>query len=1430
MSKLPPPKPNAEVEEGDMANGDGNIENESGGCAAFGTLELSRNLPHSNDEDDLKDPPQEDESEDDDVVKLKGPPIEALRPARFSKRARFRDGHVDDDDIDDDNEEGNGNPPSSSSQLSRGKPVIDDVVELLSKDPELVRIVERGMEAILESTIQEPRQSDCTDEEDSKPSPVDKDEISRRVVRAILLDSARTARVEHASNTPRITTMKVANKRHGRRGRKHKSEPANASIQSRTTTTAGVSSVSSMSSVAALPPPSALGAAPATIVNSSFRSCSRSRSPATATPRGGRGTVSNLENAPPPVKSVSFSSISVPHVDVEDDAEQDEHGESITHRRSASSSPPPPQFPSLLQETYYARTAPGIGGSSMQSTGSSGRSSPMTSLPPSPMLTRSGRSRSRSRSRSPAPRGAVYYSSASSVTSTHTGEATASGDSSVTSYHTTGSTAGPAVSFASAAFISGPQVHFSAMNPNPQLPLDGGVVNEGSNDTEARHTTTVTFHPDEDVPSSAGPRVSFTLGRAVSWEDDLRGSAALANGTAGSSSRASVRSGLSSPSIEPALSPLNRSRSPVQIQFSSAIETITEAAARLRSEQIDDTNDDDNGGSGVLVGMETSGPISEAAEGGAATSGSGTPIRSSTRVVHFSALRDVAVVDTDAAAAASINSATIGTNNSSARASPRLRQREADRSMQGESSPTLVHIQPSVSGSDGVNIVQFDDDMGLEREQETAVVGGADNIDLPSESTSPPLAIGTTTTRTYSESEMECAAEQLRRAVRRAEHTENGTLESAFAHFDWSHNGRMTPMDLQLGLSRLGESFACFSFEECSALLEYLSRSSGQSTSSGVSLLEFYREMTQRSPPLIMGDRTSELLASSERSASFSAAIVRSGESEVINSPVGPRVHRPIAIRSDIRTSGLASSPTLHGDASESRLRAIVLSAEAEDGMPLESTFELLDPSTSGHITATNFVLGLRRLGRRRTELSISDEQKNEALDTENNEFFSLISDDDCEQLVALFGTDDGLVSLSEFYRFIGRRKPPRKNVESVSSENSHPNNHPPRPPPSGGGGDSGGNSEHPQSGDGCNGSSLGDGREGEEANDSDHGFGGQETAFDAKCNISQQLPLSSKIRDDKIRTIHAESDDFTDSGRICGEVPSPYKTLDSILWIDPSDEPSAGNTEVRLSPPRHRKSEMSCDMAKNSIEVDCVESGRVSLGSSVFSIASFSPKALTAELADATDAPFPRASGGTNFKPMRGAPCFLGNMAREGLFGESPNSASEATFIVSPRSRNSSISRGIVESRDPSHDYNVAGPMKDVTLTRKLASTIFQESGRKSPSSIYSCAQNKQNKNRPLFQEQKMRPTLIATGTPAIPLRKTEPSSSAHLGIFSLASDSTTRKVRFAKSILSEVRERPRSSKNDAKSLFYSVSDIDRFEDELGRGSLQEDSPHDEL
>ena len=141
------------------------------------------------------------------------------------------------------------------------------------------------------------------------------------------------------------------------------------------------------------------------------------------------------------------------------------------------------------------------------------------------------------------------------------GEPTFSGNSSIASTSDTRCRSAGSVSSGTK------QVVFSAINPNPHLALR--TEDDDDNEYEDQH------------------RVTFTIDQtAENWNDDGRGT----QGSSAGGSRGS-RSGLSSPSIEPPASPPRSRSSSLGVSIAdAAIEVITEAAARLQSQNEDDTN------------------------------------------------------------------------------------------------------------------------------------------------------------------------------------------------------------------------------------------------------------------------------------------------------------------------------------------------------------------------------------------------------------------------------------------------------------------------------------------------------------------------------------------------------------------------------------------------------------------------------------------------------------------------------------------------------------------------------------------------------------------------------------------------------------------------------------------------------------------------
>jgi len=392
---------------------------------------------------------------------------------------------------------------------------LEDMVDILAKDPDLISMVERRMGEILSSNSHTDQQTSTSES------------LSRPVIQTIISDSAM------------VTLQPVAS----------------------------LSSIGtqSQSQIPSLPPTSSLAQSARIQVKhtSRLRASSRSRSHSPSVHQSSiTGSAPDMrryysQHVPPPVKTVSFSSISTPHFH----GDEEEYGQPLhndnrslnSYRRTRSLSPSPPPSPPLY-------------------------------LPSPPMLS------SRSSNNSNA---------ATFTTSSYTGESTASGDSSVSSSF-------PSHSNAS---TNNPSVRFSAMNPNPQLILDHNGIQLPSSQNNQ------TNQPTSNPPSN--PRVSFTVQRSVSFEDQQP--------TSGSRNSYRSRSGLSSPSIEPALSPplSSSNHRHSRIHFNSTIETITEAAARLRREHdgfvhessIQNENTGSNSGSHRSRG------------------------RRSKRVVHFSAIR-----------------------------------------------------------------------------------------------------------------------------------------------------------------------------------------------------------------------------------------------------------------------------------------------------------------------------------------------------------------------------------------------------------------------------------------------------------------------------------------------------------------------------------------------------------------------------------------------------------------------------------------------------------------------------------------------------------------------------------------------------------------------------------------------------------------------
>ncbi|GMH82560.1 hypothetical protein TL16_g09300 [Triparma laevis f. inornata] len=123
------------------------------------------------------------------------------------------------------------------------------------------------------------------------------------------------------------------------------------------------------------------------------------------------------------------------------------------------------------------------------------------------------------------------------------------------------------------------------MNPNPQLVLDQHNNNKHNNKSTDHHSHHKIKEEREEPEREKLSRDNSSL---VSWEDlegSSRNHSQLPSHTSLSSSRAS-RSGLSSPAIEPALSPISKSTSKLNFHpQTTTIETITEAAGRLQGKK-----------------------------------------------------------------------------------------------------------------------------------------------------------------------------------------------------------------------------------------------------------------------------------------------------------------------------------------------------------------------------------------------------------------------------------------------------------------------------------------------------------------------------------------------------------------------------------------------------------------------------------------------------------------------------------------------------------------------------------------------------------------------------------------------------------------------------------------------------------------------------
>jgi len=523
----------------------------------------------------------------------------------------------------------------------------------------------------------------------------------------------------------------------------------------------------------------------------------------------------------PPVKSVSFSSVSAP-LHFLDDEERD-----IGERDQATNPVSNEIFeePVDFSRRHRGRRGDGSLGTELDATGGfNGRSRTKSASPPPPAFPLLLQEQMY------VPRGRRTMSP---QTFSDTGESTASGNSSVSSTHhaNISNAVTPTEPLDLSNHQHQPQVHFSAMNPNPQLILEASTVNNINNSG--------CIISNEISGTQHNPRVTFTEtsqardgGRSVSFDNsdpENRTSPRV------SSSRGS-RSGLSSPSIEPAPSPpLQSSRSSTtHIQFRlNPIETITEAAARLSALHNENVTDGEN------VDLSTNN-------------------RSSTRVVHFSAMRGTVAVPINA------TNETLDNNLHDNSTNETIENNLIDNSLEGQSLGVHLTLPQTTSSSvrfaeeesdyhhNGANFITGEANNNQHNARVTfteSLTAGDDSRSSSSEHRFP--------SSNHSEVEIASVADRLRRLIRRTEAVNNVTLEAAFAHFDNDNSGTITARELQRGLGDFGESFS-FTLEECSALLACLAgeqyRNEGSNRSrgahqEGINLLEFYRAMGRQSPP-----------------------------------------------------------------------------------------------------------------------------------------------------------------------------------------------------------------------------------------------------------------------------------------------------------------------------------------------------------------------------------------------------------------------------------------------------------------------------------------------------------------------------------------------------------------------------------------------------
>lgn len=371
----------------------------------------------------------------------------------------------------------------------------------------------------------------------------------------------------------------------------------------------------------------------------------------------------------------------------------------------------------------------------------------------------------------------------------------------------------------SSSSSSCPAVPFSAINSNPQLVLGGNCS-----------------HVDDGEPHV--PMVRFTSDRSVSWEDDQLVGFGGGGSGGGGGSRAS-RSGLSSPSIEPALSPpRSRSRSPLHIHFNDlAIETITEAAAQLRDAER-----------------------------------AGHP-----RVVHFSAMKNVTVIHTEDAAADLFTPPVgleISNSNATSRTTPpSSTTNKKSRFRHITAPPITTNIQ---SGTGSAHTSNTNQSGTADHPHETTVMSAVGRRSPPPEiytgmddddETNDGAASDVVTMSASSPVvHAHAAATRLRDIVLEAEQQNNRMpIESVFRIFDHSGTGYISAIDFRMGLQELGgrykdgqqqteDAFDLINDEDCEELVALFDTNNDGL----VSLLEFYRFMGRRSPPPLSPTNSSD--------------------------------------------------------------------------------------------------------------------------------------------------------------------------------------------------------------------------------------------------------------------------------------------------------------------------------------------------------------------------------------------------------------------------------------------------------------------------------------------------------------------------------------------------------------------------------------------